>query len=115
MQVTFDSVQASALEKLQIKEALREEQLITKVLKRAQKSKMFEAWGLCLGNVVAVRLERHLLQRVLGRMSNRCLASSFSACASAWEELKIQPHRVDVYLLRKQTRELKPCGSNMSP
>ena len=106
LQVAFDSMQESALEKMRAQEALRQEQLMTKVFKRAQKSKMFQAWGLWLENVLAVRHERALLQRVLLRMANRCLAASFSAWADAREELKVQRHRLGVCLRRMRQREL---------
>tara|TARA_B100000674_G_scaffold289812_1_gene240186 strand:+ start:150 stop:1907 length:1758 start_codon:yes stop_codon:yes gene_type:complete len=99
-------MQESALEKMRAQEALRQEQLMTKVFKRAQKSKMFQAWGLWLENVLAVRHERALLQRVLLRMANRCLAASFSAWADAREELKVQRHRLGVCLRRMRQREL---------
>ena len=91
---------------MRAQEALRQEQLMAKVLKRAQKSKLFQAWGRWLENVLAVRHERELLQRVLVRMANRCLSASFAAWADAWQDLKVQRHRLDVCVRRMRQREL---------
>ena len=77
-----------------------------KVVARAQKSKFCQAWRLWQDNVSAVRNERELLQRVLGRMANRCLATSFHAWACTWGELKAQRHRLNVCLRRMRNREL---------